>query len=93
MILLSVITGFVSFSDFASFVGIIIGTASSAVELKYFPIVAGIGKYKSTIKEKRKTHDKILFLAKAKWNIWKSYFLRLWSTQILVIMNLFPWIC
>ena len=45
-------------------VSISVGIASSAVGLKMWVITAGIKKYKSTIKKKRKTHDKILLLAK-----------------------------
>ena len=45
-------------------VSISVGIASSAVGLKMCVITAGIKKYKSTIKKKRKTHDKILLLAK-----------------------------
>ena len=47
-------------------VGIPIGIMSSAVGLKTFAITAGIKKYKSIIKKKKKKHDKIELLAKSK---------------------------
>ena len=67
-ILISTITGCVSISAFASLVGILIGIASSTIGLKICVINAGIKKYKSVIKKKRKKHDKILLLAKSKLN-------------------------
>ena len=53
---------------FVSLVGILIGITSSAIVLKIWAITAGIKKYKSIIKKKRKRHDKILLLAKYKLN-------------------------
>ena len=41
---------------------------SSAIGLKTFAITAGIKKYKSIIKKKKKKHDKIELLAKSKSN-------------------------
>ena len=67
-ILIFTITGCVSISAFASLVGIPIGIASSIIGLKICVINAGIKKYKSVIKKKRKKHDKILLLAKSKLN-------------------------
>ena len=58
-ILIFTITGCVSISAFASLVGIPIGIASSIIGLKICVINAGIKKYKSVIKKKRKKHDKI----------------------------------
>ena len=49
-------------------VGIPIGITSSAIELKICAITAGIKKYKSIIKKKKKNHDKIVLLAKSKLN-------------------------
>ena len=46
--------------------GISIGITSSAIELKICAITAGIKKYKSIIKKKKKKHDKIVLLAKSK---------------------------
>ena len=74
LISISTITGWVSSSLFASLVGISIGIASFIIELKNCEITAGIIKYKSIIKKKRKKHDKIVLLAKSKLN----------STEVLV---------
>ena len=68
LILTSAVTGCVSISAFSSLVGLPIGTASSAVALKICAITAGIKKYKSIIKKKRKKHDKIVVLVKTKLN-------------------------
>ena len=67
-ILASKITGCISISAFASLIGIPIGITSSAIELKILAITAGIKKYKSILKKKKKKHDKIIFLAKSKLN-------------------------
>ena len=66
LILTSAVTGCVSISALSSLVGLPIGTASSAVALKICAITAGIKKYKSIIKKKRKKHDKIVLLVKTK---------------------------
>ena len=55
-------------SAFASLAGILIGITSSAIGLKICAIAAGIKKYKSIIKKKKKKHDKIVLLAKSKLN-------------------------
>ena len=68
LIVISTITGCVSISAFASLVGIAIGIRSSAIELKICVITAGIKKYKSIIKKKKKKHDKTVLLAKSKLN-------------------------
>ena len=60
----STITGCVSIT----LVGISIGIASSTIGLKICVITAGIKKYKSIIKKKRRKHDKIVLLAKSKLN-------------------------
>ena len=49
-------------------IGIPVGITSSAIELKILAITAGIKKYKSILKKKKKKHDKIIFLAKSKLN-------------------------
>ena len=49
-------------------IGIPIRITSSALELKIWAITTGIKKYKSTIKNKKKKHDKIVLLAKSKLN-------------------------
>ena len=48
--------------------GISIGITSSAIGLNICAIAAGINKYKSIIKKKKKKHDKIVLLAKSKLN-------------------------
>ena len=55
-------------SAFASLLGIPIGITSSARGFKICAIIAGIKKYKSIIKKKKKKHDKIVLLAKNKLN-------------------------
>ena len=64
--LISSVTGCVSISAFVSLVSILIGITSSAIGLKICIITAGIKKYKSVIKKKKKKHDKILSAAKFK---------------------------
>ena len=68
LIVASSITECISISVFASLIGIPIGITSSAKELKICAITAGIKKYKSIIKKKKKKHDKIVLLAKSKLN-------------------------
>ena len=58
----------VSISTFAPLIGISIGITSSAVGLKIYAITAGIKKYKSIIKKKKKKHDKMVLIAKSKLN-------------------------
>ena len=67
-IVASTVTGYVSISACASLQGIPIGITSSAIGLKICTIIAGIKKYKSIIKKKKKKHDKIVLLAKSKLN-------------------------
>ena len=62
-----VFTVFTAFA-FASLVGIPIGISSFTIGLKISIITAGIKKYKSMNKKKKKKHDKILLLAKSKLN-------------------------
>ena len=68
LILVSTVTGYVSISALASLVGIPVDITISAVGLKICLINAGIKKYKSIIKKKKKKHDKIVLLAKSKLN-------------------------
>ena len=69
LILVSTITGCVSISAFASLVCVRVGITSSAVGIKICAITAGIKKYKSIIKKKKKKkHDKIVLLGKDKLN-------------------------
>ena len=52
--------------SFSYLAGILIGIMSSTIGLNISVITAGIKKYKSIIKKKKKKHDKILSLAKSK---------------------------
>ena len=58
LILVSTITVCVFIFAFASLIGIPIGITSFAIGLKICAITAGIKKYKSIIKKKKKKHDK-----------------------------------
>ena len=66
--LISTVAECVSISPFASLVGIPIGITSPAIGLNICVITAGIEKYKSIIKKKKKKHGKIVLLAKSKFN-------------------------
>ena len=68
LILTSTITGSISISSFASLLGIPIEIMSSAIGLKICATSAGIRKYKSMIKKKKKKHNKIVLLGKSKLN-------------------------
>ena len=63
-ILVSTITGCVSISGYASLVCVPVGIMASAVRIKICAITAGIKKYKSMIKKKKKEHSKIVLLGK-----------------------------
>ena len=64
LILSSTITACVLASAFTSLVCVLVGIMSSAVDITICAITAGIKKYKSTIKKKKKKHDKIVLLGK-----------------------------
>ena len=68
LILVSTITGCISIFAFASLIGIPIKITSSAIGLKICAIAAGIQKYKSNIKKKKKKLDKLVLLVKSKLN-------------------------
>ena len=68
LILASTVTGCISISAFASLLGILIGITSSSIGFKICEIAAGIKKYKSIIKKKKKKHYKIVLLAKSNLN-------------------------
>ena len=68
LILASAITGYISISAFTSLIGIPLEITSSATGLKICAIAAGIKKYKSIIRKKKKSHTKIVLLAKSKLN-------------------------
>ena len=67
-ILAFTITGCFSIAVFDSLTGIPIGITISTIVLKIHAITAGIKKYKSIIKKKKKKHDKIVLLVKSKLN-------------------------
>ena len=67
-ILASAVTRCASIFAFTSLVDILIGITSSVIGLKICAITAGIKKYKSIIKKKKKKHDKIVLLPKTKLN-------------------------
>ena len=66
LIVICAFTGSVPISAFASLVGIHIGITSSANTIKACVITAGIKKYISIIKKKKKNMIKLVLLAKAK---------------------------
>ena len=55
LILASAVTACISISAFASLLGILIEITSSAMRLKIYGIIAGIKKYKSIIKKKKRS--------------------------------------
>ena len=59
LVLASKIISCVSLSAFASLVCVPVRITSSAVGLKFFLIIAGIKKYKSIIKKKKKKYDSV----------------------------------
>ena len=67
LILAYTIIGCISIYAFAFLFGVPIGITSSALVLKISAMTAGIKKYKSTIKKKKRKHDKIVSL-KSKLN-------------------------
>ena len=68
LILAPAITRCISFSAFSSWLGIPIRIRSSAIGLKICAMAAGIKKYRSMIKNNKKNHDKMVLLAKSKFN-------------------------
>ena len=83
LILAATTIGFISISTFASLLGILLGITSSAIGLKICAITAGIKKYKSVIKKKKKKHDKIVLLTKAKLNS-----IEVWIFKALIDSNI-----
>ena len=59
------------------------------MQLKTCVITAGIKKYKSVNKEKKKKHDKIILLAKSKLNSTEVLISKTLTDSIFVVMNLF----
>ena len=68
LILDSAVTGCVSISGFALLFCVPVDITSSAVGIKICATIAGIEKYKSIIKKKKKKHDKIVLAGKNKLN-------------------------
>ena len=66
LILISVVSGYVSTSAFASYDGFSVSITSSAPGLEICTLTAGIKKHKSIIKTRRKKHDKKVLLEKNK---------------------------
>ena len=66
--LASTITGCISISAFASLLGIPRRITSSSIGLKICAVAAGIKRYKSISKKKKKKHDKKVLSAKSKVN-------------------------
>ena len=71
------VTGFISISTFDYLVGIPNGIKSSAVGKKICTVTAGIIKFKSIIKNKKKRHEVIL-LAKTKLKTVESWISKTW---------------
>ena len=63
-------TGYILISAFSCLICISIGITSSEIRLKICATTAGVKKYKSIMKKKKKKHDKKVFLAKS--NLAKS---------------------
>ena len=68
LILVSTVTSCISISAFVSLVCVPVGIASSAVGITLCAIPAGIKKYETIIKKKKKKYDKIVLLRKDKLN-------------------------
>ena len=87
LILISIVTGCVFISAFTSLNGIPIGFPSSSVGLKIFVITAGMKKYESIIKKRKKKHDKITLLAKSKFNSIGVLIFKAWIDSNIVLIN------
>ena len=64
LILVSIVTGWVSISSFASLVCVPVVITIPSVETKLCTITGGIKRYKSIIKRKKKKHDETVSLGK-----------------------------
>ena len=67
-ILSSTIAGCISISGFSYFTGFLVRITSYVIGLLICAIAAGIRKCKSIIKKKKKKYEKIVLLAKSKFN-------------------------
>ena len=77
LIFISIVSVCISISAYASLICVPTVIKSYVLGLKICAITAGIKKYKSIIKKKRKKHNKIALLAKSKLNSIKFSFLKL----------------
>ena len=68
LIALSATTGGISIISFTSIIGVPAGIASASFTLNFSIITGIIKKLLSTTRKKKKKHDKILMLAKSKFN-------------------------
>ena len=84
----SAVTDCDSISAFASLVSFPVGITSSAVELKISAITAGIKKYKSIIRKKKK-HGKIVLLRKTKLDTIEVLISKASIDHLLVVTNFF----
>ena len=66
LIFVSAVSACVSISAFVSLVAVPVGITSSAVGIKICAIIAGIRKYNSVNKKKKKKYDKIVLLGNTK---------------------------
>ena len=66
---LILVTGCISISVSAFLLGISIGITISAIGLNICAITAGIKKYKSIIKKKKKKHDKLVLSVKTNMKV------------------------
>ena len=74
-------TGCISISAFVSLLGISTKITSSKIGLRICAIAAGVEKYNSITNKKKNKHDKIVLIAKPKWN----------SIDILISTALIDW--
>ena len=81
------IGGCILISAFASLIGIHIGITSSAIELRICAIFAAIEKYKSIITKKKKEHNKIVLLAKSKFNSIEGFYSVISHDEFILINN------
>ena len=65
LVLASTITGYISISAFTSLLGIPLRITSFATGLKICAIVAGIKKYESITKNKKRKHDQLVLVAES----------------------------
>ena len=74
-------------SAFTSLLCIPIGVTSSAIGLRICEINAGLKKYTSINKKKKKKYDKIVYLAKSKWKFLRLYSIQIFSHDEFVLIN------